>query len=100
MPVSFQFLDVASGEPVSLDTADRVACELSGYPFSAKDYCPLYQVATFIGTLSRIQDDSGKVDSAKLRAYLETDNPTAEPERSQIVALLCERFQFSAWYQR
>lgn len=56
MPVSYQFISRATGEPVVLDDVDRDLCIISGEEYSSKEYCPLFMLARDTFTWTRPED--------------------------------------------
>jgi hypothetical protein len=98
MPVSFQYLDKVTGEPVSLSRIDEEMCKETEETVSEKTYSWLFQALQWTG-MAIVSRSGGSVATEEgFNEYVE-DHP--EEKESDFHALakefLIDRYTFSCW---
>ena len=110
MPVSYSFDNVYTGERPTLDTIDKLLCEATGYPYSAKNYCPRYDLLTEAGISClmwagrqdrynqtwRITREMWRAFCEHMQADYDADFPTCWVDQGYEY-LAGDTYQFSAW---
>jgi hypothetical protein len=107
---SYCFDDPYTGERAKLDDVDRELCDATGWPYSSKNYCPLFDALVELGfaclmwaSRTGYKEGAWHVTSDMLRAYRAyyADDPSytcIDPLMGQLQEYLAGgRYIFSAW---
>jgi hypothetical protein len=100
MPISYQFVDRATREPVKLAKVDEEVCELAGIHCDPKRYSFLYNAITMTGLAMLSRSKRDPVDEEAFKAYLEANEDVFdEKDREIFHTFLIKRYIFTAWWQ-